>query len=71
VSQQDLQDFRGASVGQRVESELGIIGLTTPAVLVLRAVAHQEEHLGGRKALDQAVQQGLGLGIAPVEIFKD
>ena len=40
-------------------------------MLVLRAVVDQQQHPGRRQALDQAVEQGLRLGIDPVQILKD
>src|SRR5262249_12796567 len=36
----------------------------------LGAVVDQQEHTGSREALDQAVQEGLGLGIDPVEVLE-
>jgi hypothetical protein len=40
-------------------------------VLVLRAVVDQEQELGRRQPLDQTVQQGLGLGINPMQVLTD
>jgi len=40
-------------------------------VLVLWAIVDQEQELGRRQPLDQTVQQGLGLGINPMQILKD
>ena len=71
VPQQGLQELVGTRRGQRVEPELRVVGLAAPAVLVLRAVVDQEQEPGRRQALDQAVEQGLGLGIDPVQILKD
>ena len=71
VPQQGLQELVGARRRQRVEPQLGVVGLAAPAVLVLRAVVDQQEQAGGRQALDQAVEQGLRLGIDPVQVFED
>jgi hypothetical protein len=65
--QQDL----GALGGQGVEPELGVVGLAAPAMRVLGAVVHEEEHPGGRQALNQAVQERLGLAVDPVEVLED
>ena len=46
-----------AGGGQRVEPELGVVGLCTPAVLVLRAVIDQQEDTGGGQAVEQTVQK--------------
>ena len=39
-------------------------------MLVLRAVVDQEQQPGRGQALDQAVQQRLGLSINPVQVLK-
>ena len=36
-----------------------------------RAVVHEQEQPGGTEALDQAVQQRLGLAVDPVEVLED
>ena len=71
VPQQGLQECLGARRRQRVEPQLRVVGLAAPAVLVLRAVVDQQQEPGRRQALDQAVEQGLRLGIDPVQILKD
>jgi hypothetical protein len=38
---------------------------------VLGAVVDEEEHPGRRQALDQIVQDGLGLAVDPVEVLQD
>ena len=40
-------------------------------MLVLRAVVDQEQQPGRGQALNQAVQQRLGLGINPVQVLED
>jgi hypothetical protein len=50
---------------------LRVIGLAAPAVLILGAIIDQEEEPGGRQALNQAVQEGLRLGIDPVQVLED
>ena len=40
-------------------------------MLVLRAIVDQEQQPGSGQALDQAIEQGLGLGINPVQVLKD
>ena len=55
---------------QRVEPELGVVGLAAPAVLVLGTVVDQQQQAGRGQALHQAVEQGLRLGVDPVQVFK-
>ena len=71
VPQQGLQQLLGARRGQRVEPQLRVVGLAAPAVLVLRAIVDQQQQAGRGQALDQAVEQGLRLGVDPVQILKD
>ena len=71
VSEQRLQDFLGAGRRQRVQAQVRVVRLTAPAVLVLRPIVDQEQEPGGRQALDQAVEQGLRLGVDPVQILED
>ena len=71
VPQQRLEECVGARRRQRVEPQLRVVGLAAPAVLVLRAVVDQQQEPGRRQALDQAVEQGLGLGIDPVQVLED
>jgi len=71
VPQERLEEGVSARRRQRVEPELGIGGLTPPAVLVLRAVVDQQEDPSGGEALDQRIEQGLRFGIDPVQILKD
>jgi hypothetical protein len=66
VAKQCLQEFLGARRRQWVEPELRVVGLTSPAVLVFRAIVDQEQEAGCRQALNQGVEQRLGLGIDPV-----
>ena len=40
-------------------------------MLVLGAIVDQEQHAGCGEALNQAVQEGLGLGIDPVQVLED
>ena len=71
VPQEGLQQFLGARGGQGVEPELGVVSLVPPAVLVLRAVVDEQEQAGGGQALDQAVEDRLGLGVDPVQVLED
>ena len=70
VPQQRLQELVGARRRQRVEPQLRVVGLAAPAVLVLRAVVDQQQEPGRRQALDQAVEQGLRLGVDPVQVLE-
>jgi hypothetical protein len=43
----------------------------TPTVLVLGPVVNQQQDRRGRQALDETVEQGLGLGVNPMQVFED
>ena len=70
VPYKGLQEFIGTGGWQRIKPQLRVGGFTAPGVLILRPVVDQEQEPGGRQALDQAVEQGLGFGIDPVQILK-
>jgi hypothetical protein len=61
LSQQGIEDRLGARRGQWIKPQLRIGGLTAPAVLVLRTVVDQQQQAGRGQAVDEAVEQGLGL----------
>ena len=65
------EQLLGALGGKRIEPELGVVAPAPPAVAVLRPVIDQEQEPGRRQALDQAVQDGLGLGVYPVQVLED
>src|SRR5215468_5939219 len=44
--------------------KLLVIRLAAPAVLILRTIVHQQQELGRRQALDQAIEQRLGFRIS-------
>jgi hypothetical protein len=67
--QQRLEQFLCAFGRQRVDAQLKVVGPAPPRVLVLRAVVDEEQDAGRRQALNQAVEQRLGLAIDPVEIL--
>src|SRR5262249_54499503 len=61
VPEQGLQEFVRAHWWQRVQPQLGVVGLRTPVVLVLGPVVDQEQQSGGGQTLNEAIEQGLGL----------
>jgi len=68
--EQGVEQGLGALEGQGIDLELPVVGLAPPAVAVLRAVVHEEEHAGRGQALQQAVEQRLGLGVDPVQVLE-
>ena len=70
VPYKGLQEFIGTGGRQRIKPQLRVGGFTAPGVLILGSVVDQEQEPGGRQALDQAIEQGLGFGIDPVQILK-
>ena len=70
-TEERIEQGLGALGRQGVEPKLRVAGLAAPAMHVLGAVVDEEEHPGRRQALDQAVQDGLGLAVDPVEVLED
>ena len=56
---------------QRIEPQLGVIGLAAPGVLILGAVIHQQQEARGGDPLAQQRQPGLGLAVQPVQVFTE
>src|SRR5262249_54788282 len=71
LAQEHLEELLSTQGRQRIEAELRVIRLAAPPVLVLRAVVDQQQEPRRRQSLDQAVQEGLRLGIDPVQVFED
>src|SRR5262249_59931725 len=59
----------GALAGERVEAELSVERASGPGVLIAIAVADDEEDSRGRQAIDEGVEERLGLGIDPVKVL--
>jgi hypothetical protein len=70
AAEQGLQQRGRILRRERIQAELTVIGLPAPAVPVLRAVIDEVQDADGRQALDQAVQNGLRLGVDPVEVLE-
>jgi hypothetical protein len=70
LTEQSPQEFIGRLGWQRVDAELPVVALPAPAVLVLGPVVDEQQQMGRREALDQSVEQRLGLGVDPVEILE-
>src|SRR5262249_39392636 len=71
LPEERLQELVGTHRGQRIESHLRVVGLRTPLVLILRTIVDQKQQVSRGQALDQTVEEGLRLGINPVQVFAD
>lgn len=71
ASEERMQECLGVGIGQGLQRKLRVVGLPPPPVLVVRAIADEEEHAHPRQSIDQAVQHTLGLRVGPVEVFED
>ena len=69
--EQVLQEGIRAGERQGVQADLGVVGFTAPAVLILRTVSHQEHKTCWGQAIDEAIEQGLRLRIDPVQVLTD
>ena len=70
VAQEAGQQLLGAPGPERVDPDLAIVRLAAPRVLVFGTVIDREEQAGRRKALDQGVEERLGLGVDPLKILE-
>src|SRR4029453_11936638 len=71
VAQERLQQLRGALGRERVQPQLAEGGLAAPDVLVFGPVVHEQQQARRAEAVDQAVEERLGLAVDPVEILED
>jgi hypothetical protein len=68
--EQDAEHLVGALRRERVDPELAVIGLAPPAVLVLGTVVHEQQEPGGWHAFHEVVEEGLRLGIDPMQVLE-
>ena len=71
VAQKRLEQSVGAVGGEGVEAELEIGALARPRMAVIGAVGHQEHDARRRHRIHEGVEQGLRLGVGPVQILDD
>ena len=71
AAQQRRQHFPGALATERVESNLGVVGLAVPWVRITWPVIHQQHQLGSADRVSQQVQEILRLLVNPVQVLKD
>jgi hypothetical protein len=65
------EELLGGLPRQGVEPDLCVGGAGAPGASILRTVIHKEQQPRTRQALDELVEQRLGLGVDPVEVFED
>src|SRR5262245_26257346 len=70
VTHQSPQELLGALRGQRVDSELTIVSLTSPGVSVFGSVVDEKQDGRPRQAVHKAVQQRLRLWVDPVKVLQ-
>src|SRR5439155_14535075 len=71
IAQESSEELARALGRERVEPQLTVVGLVPPAMLVLGPVVDQQEKPGRGQTLGQAVEQGLRLGIDPMQVLED
>ncbi len=69
AAEQRLQEGAGGVGGQRVEPQLRVVRLAAPGMTILRAIVHEQRERRRRHAVDQRVEQGLRLGVGPLQIL--
>src|SRR5437899_954767 len=71
VAEERVQQFSGTLGRKRVQPQLAVVRLPTPAVLVLGTVVHEQQEARRTQALDQTIEQRLRLAVYPVEVLDD
>src|SRR5258705_5546864 len=67
VAHQGPEQFIRALRAQRLDPDLAVVALATPAVTVLRAIVDEEQHGSGGRAPPHVRQAGLRFPLAPGE----
>ena len=70
-AEERLEQLVGALGRQGIDPELAVVGLAAPGVPVLGPVVDEEQEARRGQALDEAVEQGLGLAVDPVQVLED
>src|SRR5215467_7881338 len=68
VAEEIDEQMTRALHGQRIDAELPIIGLAAPAVVVLGAIARDDEEGRGGQAVDEALEERLRLALAQEQV---
>ena len=71
VTEERLEQRVGALGRQGIDPQLEIVGLATPGVRELGPVVDEEQDASCGQAVDEAVEERLGLGVDPVKILED
>ena len=71
IAQQHVKQLVSTDRRQGIESQLGVGTLLPPTVLILAPVRDEQQQARAEQALDQAVQQRLGLGVDPVQVLDE
>src|SRR6266498_1243506 len=71
LAEETPEQLANAFGRQRIEPELRVVGPRAPAMFVLWAVVDEEEDACGGEALDEAIEEGLGLTVDPVQVLED
>src|SRR5712691_5924317 len=66
-----MEEFAGALGRQRVEAQLGEVRPPSPGMLILGPIVDEEENTRGRQALDEGIEERLGLAVDPMEVLDD
>ncbi len=68
-TQETAQELFGHAARQRLDDDLAVVSLPAPPLLVLRPVCDEEQNARSGQAVHECVEDGLRLGIDPVEVL--
>src|SRR5262245_49223426 len=70
-AEEPIEQLVGTLGWKGIDPELAVVGFAAPGVAVLGAVADEEQEARRWQALDEAVEQALGLTVDPVQVLED
>ena len=71
VSEHEAEKLVRVLGRQWEDTELRVVALAGPRVPIFLPVVDEEQHPRGGEALDQAIEERLGLGVNPVQVLED
>src|SRR5215831_19245165 len=70
-AEKHIEQLVGVLGWQGIDPELAVVGFSAPGVAVLRAVVGEEQEARRWQALDETVEEALGLAVNPVQVLED
>src|SRR5262245_43149013 len=68
--EEHLQQLVNGLRGERLQPQMPVVGLSTPAMDELRPIVDKQQNSRGAQAVHENVEQRLRLGVDPVQVLE-